>query len=178
MKTHETAVFGGGCFWCTETLFSRLKGVSSVTPGYAGGKMNNPSYEDVSTGSTGHAEVIKIEFDPKVISFEILLDVFWNVHDPTTPNRQGADVGSQYRSVILYTNKEQEERSKKKKAELDKSGKFKNPIVTEIEELDKFYEAEEYHKQFYAKNPSQPYCRLVIDPKLLSFLDKYKQLLK
>lgn len=175
---NQIAIFGGGCFWCTETLFARLKGVIKVTPGYAGGKMESPSYEDVTTGTTGHAEVVKIEFDPKIISYDVLLDVFWNVHDPTTSNRQGADVGSQYRSLILYTNKEQEERSKKKREELEKSGKFKDPIITEIEAFDKFWEAEEYHKEFYSKNPSQSYCRLVIDPKLLSFLDKYKHLLK
>ncbi len=174
----ETAVFGGGCFWCIETLFARLKGVSSVTSGYAGGQMQNPGYEDVSAGQTGHAEVIKIEFDPAVISFDTLLGIFWHVHDPTTLNRQGADVGTQYRSIILYTSEEQKRKAEASKEKIEKSGQFKDPIVTEIVPLEKFYTAEEYHQNYFANNSSAPYCNLVIAPKLHKFLDEYKDLLK
>ncbi|TFG07959.1 peptide-methionine (S)-S-oxide reductase [Candidatus Thorarchaeota archaeon] len=160
------ATFGGGCFWCTEAVFERLKGVKSVTSGYAGGHSKNPTYQEVSTGSTGHAEVTQIEYDPEVISFEELLEVFFETHDPTTMNRQGNDVGTQYRSIILYHNEEQKEIAERFKQRLNQSDKYDRPIVTEIEPLDEFYEAERYHQDFYRKNPNQQYCRLIIRPKL------------
>ena len=169
----ETAVFGGGCFWCTEAIFAELKGVEKVVPGYAGGSTpvggENPSYEQVSSGTTGHAEVIKIEFDPSVISYLDLLEVFFAVHDPTTPNQQGADVGSQYRSLILTTTDAQ-------KADAEKS--IKPGFVTEIKPLENFFEAEDYHKKYYESNPNQPYCQLVINPKLAKFRQKFSKLRK
>lgn len=174
----ETAVFGGGCFWCTETLFKLLRGVESVVSGYAGGARKNPSYEQVSTGATGHAEVVKIEFDPRQISYDDLLDIFWHVHDPTTLNQQGADVGSQYRSIILYTSEDQRKKAEASKEKAEKSGEFKNPLVTQIQKLDAFYTAEEYHQNYFANNPAQPYCNFVIAPKLHDFIDKYSDKLK
>lgn len=174
----ETAVFGGGCFWCTEAIFARLKGVKSVEPGYAGGEMDDPSYEQVSSGETGHAEVVKIEFDPKIIPYEVLLDIFWHVHDPTTLNRQGADVGTQYRSVILYLNDEQRQIAEKSLNEITKSGEFKDKIVTKIEKLDKFFDAETYHKDYFKNNSQAPYCQLVIAPKIQKFLEKYADRVK
>ncbi len=164
MAMSETAVFGGGCFWCTEAVFSELKGVESVVPGYAGGNPTadggNPSYEQVSTGTTGHAEAIKIVFDPNIVSYRDLLEVFFAVHDPTTPNRQGQDIGTQYRSVILYTTEEQKTAAEK----------FIQPgFVTEIKPLEKFFEAEGYHMEYYKSNPTKPYCELVISPKLAKF---------
>ncbi len=176
--TSETAVFGAGCFWCTETLFSRLKGVISVTPGYAGGTKENPTYEEVCEGTTGHAEVSRIVFDPKIISYDKLLEVFWHVHDPTSLNRQGADVGRQYRSLILYTSEEQKQQAQASLKKLEKAKIFGQKIVTEIKPLDKFYEAESYHHDYYLKNESGPYCRLVINPKLESFSQKFGPLLK
>lgn len=161
----ELATLGGGCFWCTEAVFETLDGVKSVISGYAGGKTENPTYKEICTGQTGHAEVIQIEFDPSVISFEKLLDVFWNAHDPTTLNRQGADVGTQYRSTIMYHNEEQKRVAEKSKAAAQKH--FKDPIVTEIVPLKKFYPAEEYHQDYFAKNPDKGYCTVVIRPKLL-----------
>ncbi len=179
MKTkNEIAVFGGGCFWCTEAIFKMLKGVVSVTSGYAGGQMDNPSYYKVSEGNTGHAEVIRIEFDPKVIPYRDLLDVFWHTHDPTTLNRQGADSGTQYRSVVLYGNDEQKKIAEESLKDLKKSGEFKNPIVTEIKPLDKFYEAEDYHKNYYEKYSFEPYCQVVISPKLQHLREKYSSKLK
>lgn len=172
------AYFGGGCFWCTEAIFAKLKGVKTVIPGYAGGKKENPSYEDVATGETGHAEVIKIEFDPKIITYDELLDIFFHVHDPTTVNRQDYDVGTMYRSVILYINEEQKQKAYKAKEFLEKSKEYKSPIVTKIEELAKFYDAEEYHRNFYEKNPQSPYCQLVIEPKIKKFLEKYSNKVK
>lgn len=172
-STKKIAVFGGGCFWCTEAIFQKLKGVSSVVSGYAGGKMDNPSYEDVSGGDTGHAEVVKIEFDPHIISFDELLDIFFHVHDPTTENRQGADVGTQYRSIILYTNEEQKEKAEKMLKELSESGDFENSIVTQIRKLDKFHTAEEYHMNYFENNKNAPYCQIVIQPKVQKFLEKY-----
>jgi len=161
----ELATLGGGCFWCTEAVFETLDGVKSVISGYAGGKTENRTYKEICTGQTGHAEVIQIEFDPSVISFEKLLDVFWNAHDPTTLNRQGADVGTQYRSTIMYHNEEQKRVAEKSKAAAQKH--FKDPIVTEIVPLKKFYPAEEYHQDYFAKNPDKGYCTVVIRPKLL-----------
>lgn len=175
---HEIAVFGGGCFWCTEAVFQRLKGVRSVTPGYAGGKMENPSYYDVSEGTTGHAEVVKIEFDPSVISYEELLDVFWAVHDPRSLNRQGTDVGTQYRSVIFYTTEKQKELAEQSKKKLSNSGHPTRPIVTEIKPLDKCYDAESYHKNYYKKSPDQPYCQLVISPKINKLISQFSSLVK
>ncbi len=169
----EIAVFGGGCFWCTEAIFARVRGVLSVTSGYAGGTVDNPNYEEVSTSTTGHAEVIKLEFDPKVISYAELLDIFWHVHDPTTLNQQGADMGTQYRSIILTTSDEQRKQALASKEALDASHEYKNPIVTNIRPLDKFYTAEEYHKNYFEKHESQPYCELVIAPKIKKFLEKY-----
>ncbi|KKT81925.1 MAG: hypothetical protein UW79_C0013G0052 [Candidatus Yanofskybacteria bacterium GW2011_GWA2_44_9] len=158
---NQIAVFGGGCFWCTEAVFAQLKGVVSVMPGYAGGSTPNPTYESVCGGKTGHAEVIKIEFDPEIISYEDLLTVFFAVHDPTTLNRQGNDVGTQYRSIILYTDEQQKIQAENVVSELSKEG---DRVVTEIKPLEKFHPAEDYHKDYYAKNPDQAYCRLVINP--------------
>jgi len=162
----EVAVFGGGCFWCTEAVFSMLKGVVSVVPGYAGGTTPNPTYDQVCSGETGHAEVTRIEFDPKQISFRTLMTVFFATHDPTTLNRQGNDVGTQYRSIILYTTPKQKEEAEAFIREVDGSTKEGNPVVTTVEPLTKFYEAENYHKDYFAKHPEQAYCNLIISPKV------------
>ena len=185
---YETAVFGGGCFWCTEAGFfagggsafgrKTFKGVISVTPGYAGGTVPNPSYEDVCGGKTGYAEVIRIEYDTSIINFETLLTVFFATHDPTTLNRQGNDVGKQYRSVILYTTEKQKEIAEKFITNLNKPHQEGEPIVTEVKPLDKFFEAEDYHKDYYAKNPKQAYCQVVINPKLQKVQEKFAELLK
>jgi peptide-methionine (S)-S-oxide reductase len=168
----ETATFGGGCFWCMEAEFQRIPGVKHVTSGFAGGHTESPSYHDVCTGSTGHAEVTQIEFDPQKVSYEKLLNYFWDAHDPTTLNRQGADAGTQYRSVILYNNEAQKAAAEKSKAEAQK--KFKDPIVTEIVPLKKFYVAEDYHQNYYNDNPNEGYCQVVIKPKLQKFEKKLK----
>jgi peptide-methionine (S)-S-oxide reductase len=168
----ETATLGGGCFWCTEAEFQMLPGVKSVTSGFAGGTTENPTYKEVCTGDTGHAEVIQIEFDPKVVSYEKILDTFWEAHDPTTLNRQGNDSGTQYRSIILYNSEAQRVAAEKSKAEAQKH--FKQPIVTEIVPLKKFYKAEAYHQNYYRSNMHQPYCQLVIKPKV----DKMEKKLK
>lgn len=170
----ETVTFGSGCFWCTEAVFQQLKGVSSVMSGYSGGHVENPSYELVVTGKTGHAEVCQIQFDPEQISFGDMLEVFFNTHDPTTLNRQGNDVGTQYRSVIFYHSEEQKVSAERAIAELEKSGSLKNPIVTEIVPFEKFYPAEEYHQNYFRNNPNQGYCRVVIAPKL----DKFEKVFK
>ena len=162
----DSAVFGGGCFWCVQAIFSRLKGVNKVTSGYAGGKTPNPSYEQVCSGRTGHAEVIKIEFDPETITYHDLLEVFFKAHDPTTPNQQGADVGTQYRSIILYSNEAQKIAAEAYLADLKKAGIFDRPAVTEVEPLGNFYPAEEYHQDYYQLHPEKGYCRAVIAPKL------------
>ena len=177
MKT-DLAVFGGGCFWCTEAIFKMLKGIKSVTPGYAGGLSENPTYKDVSAGRTGHAEVIKIEYDPNQISFYDLLTVFFATHDPTTPNRQGADVGTQYRSIILFSDEEQKTEAEKFIQELNASDSRGAPIVTEIKPLEKFYGAEDDHKDYFAKNPGNPYCEVVINPKLKKVQEKFAKLLE
>ena len=174
-NNQEITVFGGGCFWCTEAVFKRLKGVISVTPGYAGGNRPNPTYSQVCTGLTGHAEVIRIEFDPSLIGFADLLDVFWHTHDPTTLNRQGNDEGEQYRSIILYTTEEQKKTAEEAKSKLNESGEFSNPVVTEIKPLDTFYDAESEHLDYFANNSYQPYCQLVIAPKIKKFLHKYPE---
>lgn len=171
----EIAVFGGGCFWCTEAIYSELKGVLSVVPGYAGGSKPNPTYEEVFGGMTGHAEVIKIEFDPAVISYDDILTVFFATHDPTTLNRQGTDVGTQYRSIVLYMSEEQKQKALAFIAKLNESGE---KVVTEVKPFDKFYEAEDYHHQYYKKNSNQPYCQLVISPKLAKLKEKFYALLK
>ncbi|MHA2601571.1 MAG: peptide-methionine (S)-S-oxide reductase MsrA [Candidatus Thorarchaeota archaeon SMTZ1-83] len=165
----ELATFGAGCFWCVEAVFQQLKGVKSVVSGYAGGQVRNPTYEQVCTGRTGHAEVCQIEYDPEQISYEELLEVFFNTHDPTTLNRQGNDVGTQYRSAIFYNTEKQREAAERAKTELDASGQWKNPIVTEITPLQEFYRAENYHQDYYRRNPNQRYCQLVIKPKLDKF---------
>ena len=168
MKT-DTATFGAGCFWCVEAIFQNLDGVISVASGYEGGKIKNPTYKEVCSGLTGHAEVIQIVYDPAKISFKELLEVFWQTHDPTTLNRQGADAGTQYRSAVFYHNDEQKELAEKYKKELDASGAFRGPIVTEISPSTVFYQAEDYHQDYYNLNGSQPYCTFVIKPKLDKF---------
>ena len=162
----ETATIAGGCFWCTEAVFKRLKGVEKVVPGYTGGQVENPSYEAVCTGSTGHAEAIQITFDPAVISYETLLGVFWHLHDPTTLNRQGNDVGTQYRSAIFHHDEAQKEAALKSKDEAEKAGLYRNKIVTEIVPFTKYYDAEQYHWDFYDSNRSYSYCQVIIDPKI------------
>ncbi len=169
----EVATLGGGCFWCTEAIFQMLPGVKSVTSGYAGGTKEKPTYKEVCTGQTGHAEVIQIEFDPKIVSYEKILSTFWEAHDPTTLNRQGADSGTQYRSIILYSNEDQKAAAEKSKAEAQKS--FHSPIVTEIVPLKKFYKGEGYHQDYYRNNSDAPYCRAVIRPKVEKFEKKLKE---
>jgi len=173
----QTAVFGGGCFWCTEAVFERLKGVSAVMPGYAGGKLKNPTYQQVCTEQTGHAEVIRIEFDPAQISFRDLLTVFFATHDPTTPNQQGNDVGTQYRSIILYANEDQKREAEAFIKELTESGEFKRPVVTELKPLEEFYEAEPYHREYFRRNTNQPYCQVVIMPKMGKLQQRFRQLI-
>lgn len=174
----DTATFGTGCFWCTEAVFQELEGVIKATSGYSGGTVENPTYRQVCEGNTGHAEVIQIVYDPKKITFDELLAAFWESHDPTTLNRQGNDVGPQYRSVVFYHNTEQKEKAEKYKAELDKSKAFNNPIVTEITPFSNFYVAENYHQDYYNLNGSQPYCSYVIRPKLEKFRKVFKDKLK
>ena len=174
----QSVVFGGGCFWCTEAVFERLKGVVSVLPGYAGGRRPNPTYEQVCTGATGHAEVVKVEFDPEQISFRDLLAAFFATHDPTTLNRQGNDVGTQYRSVILYADEDQKREAESFLLELQDSGSFKQPIVTELQPLETFYEAEPYHQQYYRRNTSAPYCQFVITPKMGKLKKQFDRLLQ
>jgi peptide-methionine (S)-S-oxide reductase len=169
----EIATFANGCFWCSEAIFERLKGVKSVLPGYSGGIVENPSYDQVCTGKTGHAESIQIEFDPKVLPFEKILDIFWHTHDPTTLNRQGNDVGSQYRSAIFYHNQKQKEIAEKSKRDLEKDGVYKDSIVTEITPFREFYVAEDYHKNYYDNHQDAPYCNFIIDPKVRKLLMKY-----
>ena len=166
----DTATFATGCFWCTEAIFEQLSGVVKVTSGYSGGKVEKPTYKEVCTGETGHAECVQVLYEPDKISFDELLEVFWQVHDPTTLNRQGADEGTQYRSAIFYHNAAQKEKAEKYKKELDDSGAFSKPIVTEISPATKFYPAEDYHQEYYANNKNtNPYCAVVIRPKLEKF---------
>ena len=174
----DTATFGAGCFWCVEAIFTELEGVLKVTAGYAGGTMPDPDYKSVCSGTTGHAEVAQITFDPKKISFDELLEVFWQTHDPTTLNRQGADVGTQYRSVIFYHNAAQQAKAAGYKAELDRSGAWDKPIITEISPLDRFYPAENYHQNYYAANPEAGYCQYVIRPKVEKFRKVFSDKLK
>lgn len=175
----DTATFANGCFWCTEAIFEQLDGVISATSGYTGGTVANPTYKQVCTGETGHAEALQIVYDPKKISFDELLEVFWETHDPTTLNRQGNDVGTQYRSGIFYHNEEQKQKAEKYKEKLDKSGAFDNPIVTEITPFTKFYSAEDYHQQYFENNEgANPYCKIVIRPKVDKFRKVFKDKLK
>ncbi len=169
----EKATFGGGCFWCTEAIFKRIRGVQSVISGYTGGRRENPSYDQVSTGVTGHVEAIQIVFDQKVIPFTRLLDIFWATHDPTTLNQQGADVGTQYRSVIFYHSEKQKQEAEASKEKLEKSGTYTDPVVTEILPFNEFFTAEEYHQNYYDANRNYPYCRVVIDPKVQKLLKEF-----
>ena len=173
MKNTEIATLANGCFWCTEAIFKRLKGVISVNSGYSGGRVENPTYEQVCEGSTGHAESLQIEFDPTIISFDKILDVFWHTHDPTTLNRQGNDVGTQYRSAIFYHNDKQKQEAIKSKEALEKQRYYKDPIITEITKFSNFYKAENYHKDYYDRNKEYPYCRFIIDPKIKKLMEKY-----
>jgi peptide-methionine (S)-S-oxide reductase len=174
----EVAVFGGGCFWCTEALFDELRGVISVMPGYAGGTVKNPTYKKVCTGQTGHAEVIRIEFDSTQITYRDLLTVFFAIHDPTTLNRQGNDVGTQYRSVVLYASEEQKREAERVIQELNDSPAYGRPVVTELKPLGDFYEAEEYHRKYYENNSFQPYCQYLISPKVEKLHKQFCDLLK
>ncbi|MDX1613824.1 MAG: peptide-methionine (S)-S-oxide reductase MsrA [Candidatus Promineifilaceae bacterium] len=174
----EQATLGGGCFWCLEAVYEQLQGVESAVNGYAGGQVANPSYEAVCTGTTGHAEVVQVTFDPEIVSYREILGVFFTIHDPTTLNRQGADVGTQYRSVIFYHDQEQQETAEAVIDELEAQDVWDDPIVTEVTELDEFYRAEEYHQHYYQKNPNQGYCRVVVAPKVAKFRKKYYDKLK
>ena len=178
MSQLETATLAGGCFWCTEAVFERLRGVTSVVSGYAASEIPNPSYEQVCSGRTGAAEAIQITFDPSIISYAKLLEIFWHVHDPTTLNRQGNDIGTQYRSGIYYHNDEQKQTALASKEALEKSGAYKKPVVTEIVPFTNFYPAEDYHKEYYDRNRYQPYCQYVIDPKVRKLLKEYRKEVK
>jgi len=174
----ETATFGAGCFWCVEAVFQKLQGVQKVTSGYSGGHVKNPSYREVCNGTTGHAEAVQIQFDPSVISYDQLLEVFWKTHDPTTLNRQGPDIGTQYRSAIFYHTQEQKQIAEQSKRRMNDSEHFEDPIVTDIEPYENFYVADDYHQDFYENNPNQPYCRFRIDPKMDKMQREFDQLLK
>jgi peptide-methionine (S)-S-oxide reductase len=176
--TTELATLAGGCFWCLEAVFEQLRGVTKVTSGYAGGHVPNPSYEAVCTGTTGHAEVVQVAFDPDEISFRDLLGVFFTLHDPTTLDRQGGDVGTQYRSAVFYHDDAQRRTAEEVVREMEAEHAFDDPIVTKIEPLDAFYPAEEYHREYYRRNPNQPYCRAVITPKVAKLRSKYLARLK
>jgi peptide-methionine (S)-S-oxide reductase len=165
-EQYETTTLGGGCFWCIEAVFLDVKGIISATSGYSGGHIKNPAYREVTTGRTGHAEVVQLTFDPSIITYREILEIFFHLHDPTTLNRQGADVGTQYRSVIFFHNEEQEKTAREVFAEIDASDLWENPLVTEITSLKEFYVAEDYHQNYYKNNPNQPYCTYVISPKM------------
>ena len=173
----QTAVLGGGCFWCLEPVFSQLKGVAKVESGYSGGNKPNPSYEEVCSGNTGHAEVVKIEFYPDKISYELLLRIFFAIYDPTTLNRQGNDIGTQYRSIIFYNTPEQQQTAVRVMKEIEDSGIYTKPLATEIKPLQEFYKAEDYHQEYFFNNPYQPYCRSIITPKFEKFRKKFGNLL-
>ena len=177
-KITDTATFATGCFWCTEAVFQELKGVLKATSGYSGGQKANPSYEEVCTGETGHAECLQVIYDPSVITYDELLEVFWEVHDPTTLNRQGNDVGTQYRSAIFYRNEEQRQKAEHYKEALNKNKAYERPIVTEITAFTKFYPAEDYHQHYFSLHGSQPYCSIVIRPKVEKFEKVFKNKLK
>ena len=176
--TREITTLGGGCFWCLEAVYDQLKGIEDVVSGYSGGRVSHPSYELVCTGTTGHAEVVQLTFDPDVVSFRDILQVFFTIHDPTTPNRQGADVGTQYRSTILYTSEEQKREAEAIVKEFNDSMAFGKPVVTTVEPLVHFYEAEGYHRKYYARNSYQPYCQITIPPKLNKLHKQFAGLLK
>jgi len=178
MSNTELATFGSGCFWCSEAVFSELEGVTKVEPGYSGGSVANPTYEDVCTDTTGHAEVAQVTFEPSVISYRELLEVLFSTHDPTTLNRQGADEGAQYRSVIFYHDDQQKKEALAMIKELTDDKVFRDPVVTEVVPLKAFFPAEDYHRDYYRRNSSQPYCRAVIAPKLSKFRDHWKSKLK
>jgi peptide-methionine (S)-S-oxide reductase len=177
-KNLMTATLAGGCFWCLEAVFDQVKGVESVESGYAGGHMDNPSYRQVCNGDTGHAEVVQIKYDGNVVSYQDLLNIFFGIHDPTTLNRQGADIGTQYRSAIFYHNEDQKNIAEKLIKDLEMQKIFDNPIVTEVVPLEKFYLAEDYHQEYFARNPYQPYCMAVVSPKVSKFRKHYQDLLK
>jgi len=174
----ELATFGSGCFWCTEAIFEKVKGVESVVSGYSGGKVKNPTYKEVCSGNTGHAEVVQVTYNPEIIAYKDLLEIFWKMHDPTTLNRQGADVGTQYRSVIFYHTDKQKETAETYKKKLDEANIFKKPIVTEITPFESFYKADDYHQEYYENNKFQPYCSFVITPKMEKFKKVFKDKLK
>lgn len=177
MRT-ETATLGGGCFWCLEAVYDQLRGVTGVVSGYAGGDADNPTYEQVSSGRTGHAEVVQVTYDADVLSFDDVLDVFFTIHDPTTPNRQGADIGTQYRSIILYHDEAQREAVERKIQEFTEAGLWDDPIVTQVEPLEAFYPAEEYHQRYFERNPNKGYCQFVIAPKVAKFRKAFMDRLK
>ncbi|PYP84769.1 MAG: peptide-methionine (S)-S-oxide reductase [Candidatus Angelobacter sp. Gp1-AA117] len=174
----ETAILGGGCFWCLEAVYDRLVGVQSVESGYMGGHVDNPSYRQVCSGTTGHVEVTRVNFDPAELSFHDLLEVFFTIHDPTTLNRQGNDIGTQYRSVIFYTSEEQRKEAEKAIAELNAAHTYRDPVVTTVEPATKFFIAEDYHQEYYANNSSQPYCQLVVAPKVQKFQKNFREKMK
>ena len=178
MNAKEVATLAGGCFWCLEAVYNELRGVEKVVSGYAGGHVPNPTYEEVCTGRTGHAEVVQITFDPQVISYKELLDVFFTIHDPTTLNRQGADVGTQYRSAIFHHSPEQKAAAEKAIADITAAKIWNGPLVTEVNELTKFYAAEAYHQNYFVRNPTQGYCRMVIEPKVIKFRKQFLPKLK
>lgn len=175
---YEIATLGAGCFWCTEAIYQNLNGVEVVLSGYSGGHVANPAYRQVTSGTTGHAEVIQIQYDPKIVTFEEILEVFWSTHDPTTLNRQGADVGPQYRSAVFFHSEDQKEKATYYKNKLDESGAFNRPIVTEITPFSNFYVAEDYHQNYFNDNGMQPYCQFVIKPKLEKFKKVFAEKLK
>ena len=175
---NEVAVLGGGCFWCLEAVYEQLKGVYKVESGYSGGHVKNPSYEAVCAGVTGHAEVVQVTFTPDVVSYKEILQIFFTIHDPTTLNRQGADVGTQYRSAIFYHSPEQKATAEQVMSEIDASGIWGRPIVTELSPIEEFFKAESYHQEYYRRNPNQGYCRVVIEPKVVKFRQKFADLLK
>jgi peptide-methionine (S)-S-oxide reductase len=174
----ETAILGGGCFWCLEAVFDELQGVQDVVSGYAGGQTENPSYDQVCSGTTGHAEVVQVTFDPETLSYRDLLEVFFAIHDPTTHNRQGADVGTQYRSAIFHHSPEQKAVAEELIADLERQRLWNNPIVTEVVSIERFYPAEEYHQEYFARNPNQGYCQMVVGPKVAKFRQKFVHRLK
>jgi peptide-methionine (S)-S-oxide reductase len=178
MNGNEIATLGGGCFWCLDPIYAELVGVEKVEAGYSGGEVKNPSYELICTGTTGHAEVVQVTFDPKIITYEEILKIFFTIHDPTTLNRQGADVGTQYRSVIFYHDETQKETAERVIQEIEREGIWHDPIVTQVLPLDVFYVAEDYHQDYFKNNPGQGYCRVVIAPKVAKFRQKYAEKLK
>lgn len=177
-KTMDTATFGAGCFWCVEAVFQNMEGVEKVVSGYSGGFVKNPAYKEVCMGTTGHAEVCQIYYNPQKVTFDELLEVFWQTHDPTTLNRQGNDIGTQYRSAIFYHSDEQKQKAEKYKAELDKSKAFDRPIVTEVTAYSNFYSAENYHQNYFNQNGSEPYCQFVVKPKVEKFKKVFKNKVK